>query len=139
MKTIVADGRRFVLRFDKGEDVIAGLIQFMKDQGIGACAFNGIGSAAELELGYFNSHIKDYRRKPFFEELEVISFIGSGALKDSEPIIHAHGMFGRTDFSVFGGHVFKLGVSATCEIFLIKLDAPMTRALNPDFNLNLLA
>ena len=52
--------------------------------------------------------------------------------------LHAHGSFGRTDFSVIGGHVFKLVTLATCEIFLIKLDGEMKRKNNPDLQLNLL-
>lgn len=139
MKIVAQDNNFFVLRFDKDEEVLNGLGQFLQEQKITACAFNGVGSCSSAELGYFNSHIKDYRKKPFVEELEIISLIGNGGVKDGQPVIHAHGMFGRTDFTVFGGHVFKLTVSATCEIFLTKMAATMERKLNADFNLNLLA
>ncbi len=126
------------MRFDAGEDIIAGTTQLLKDQKISACSISGIGSCASIELGYFNTHLKDYRKKPFFEELEILSLIGNGALKDGVPFIHAHGVFSRTDFTVLGGHVFKAVVSATAEIFVLKLEGEMKRELNVDVNLNLL-
>ncbi len=138
MKVILQDNNNFVISFAKGEEVFSGLGEFMKSQNIGACTFTGIGAISECELGYYNEHIKDYRKKPFFEELEIVSLIGNGGVKDGQPFIHAHGMFGRTDFTTIGGHVFRLLVSPSCEISLVKFSGEMKRELNSDLNLNLL-
>jgi uncharacterized protein len=138
MKIIIQDDRRFVLRFDKDEEVLEGLQKFMKEQVVSACAFFGVGACSGVELGYFNEHLKDYRKKPFLQNMEIVSFSGNGGLVDGEIFLHAHGCFGNTDFSLIGGHVFKLTVSVTCEIYLIKLDGALERKQNPDFNLNLL-
>ena len=138
MKTILQDNNNYVLRFDKGEDVIAGLRQFMKDQALQACSFSGLGACSLVELGFYNEHLKDYRMKPFLEELEIVSLNGNGSMAAGEPAIHAHGMFSRTDFTTAGGHVSKLVVSVTCEISLTKLEGGMQRKKNDEFNLNLL-
>ncbi len=138
MKIVVQDNRRFVLRFDQGEDVVEGLVDFATKQGSKAAAFHGIGSCRELELGYFNAHLKEYRRKPMFEDMEIISLNGNVSLLDGKPAVHMHGMFGRTDFSVAGGHVFKLVVQATCEIFLIQMEGEMSRKKSEEIGLNLL-
>jgi len=138
MKLVLQDNRRYILRFDQGEDIIAGVAQFINDQKIGACSISGIGSCASIELGYFNTHLKDYRKKPFFEDLEILSLIGNGSLKDGQPVVHAHGVFSKMDFTVLGGHVFKAIVSVTAEIFVLKLEGEMKRELNKDINLNLL-
>lgn len=138
MKLILQDQRRYVLRFDKGEEVMEGVAKFMKEQGIKACSFSGIGACENPELAFYNSHVKEYRRKPFLEEVEILSLTGNGSLKDGEPTLHVHGIFGKNDFSTIGGHVFKIPVSVTCEIFLIKLDGEIRRENNPEFNLNLL-
>lgn len=138
MNISLQDSGRFVLRFDKGEEVVEALAQFLKQQNIQACAISGIGTADELELGFFNGHLKNYRRKPFLEELEIVSLIGNGGMSEGQPVIHMHGIFGRNDFSLLGGHVFKLVVLVTCEIFLTKLEGVLERKSNPDFNLNLL-
>jgi predicted DNA-binding protein with PD1-like motif len=139
MKIVLQDANNFVLRFDKDEEVVAGLTTFMKDQAISACVFTGIGACSLVELAFYNPHVKEYRKKPYFEELEIVSFTGTGALKDGQPIVHAHGQFGRNDFTVLGGHVFSLKVSVTCELSLTKLNGQMQRTNNSDFNLNLLS
>jgi predicted DNA-binding protein with PD1-like motif len=139
MKIILQDKNQFVLRFDKDEEVLEGLQKFMKEQAVSACVFFGIGACSSVELGFYNAHLKDYRKKPYIDEMEIISFIGSGALLGDNVVLHAHGSFGDNTFSVVGGHVFKLTASVTCEIFLTKLDGALERIQNPDFNLNLLA
>lgn len=138
MQVILKDNRRFVLRFDKGEDVCVKLQEFMDEQKMTGCAFWGIGSCTEIQFGYYNEHLKEYRKKPYYEEMEVINFQGTGALMNDKAVVHAHGTVGRTDFTMLGGHVFKLVVSATMEIVLIQLDGALNRKNNPDFNLNLL-
>ena len=138
MKTVHQDNDKFVLRFDKDEEVIAGIIAFMQAQSIKACSFFGIGAAAEIKLGYYNPFLKSYRDKPYVDELEIISLNGIGAVKDGQPTLHTHGQFGRNDFSVLGGHVFSVKVSVVCEVFLTKMEGEMKRETNADFNLDFL-
>jgi len=138
MKLVLQDGRHSLLRFDKCEDVIEGILKFMEKRKILACTFNGIGSAFEIELGYYNQHSKEYQRKFFVEDLEIISLAGNGSLLGGKPAIHAHGSFGRKDYSIIGGHIFKLLTLVTCEIFLLSLEGKMERKNNSDWNLNLL-
>ncbi len=138
MKVILQDNRRYILRFDKGEEVISLLTNFLQENKITACYFSGIGACEGPEIAFFNPHVKEYRKKVILEELEILSLVGNGSVKDSVPILHAHGVFGKNDFSTVGGHVFKLPVSVTCEIFLINLDGQINRENNTDFNLSLL-
>ncbi|HYV34045.1 MAG TPA: PPC domain-containing DNA-binding protein [Candidatus Limnocylindria bacterium] len=138
MKVILQDQNQFILRFDKGEEVIAGLSEFMKNQKVGACVFSGLGSCGEVDLGFYNGHVKDFRKKPYFEEMEILTFQGNGGLQAGQPVVHAHGIFGRNDFTTLGAHVFKMTISATCEIALTKLEGSTERKLNADLNLNTL-
>ena len=138
MKIVLKDNRRYILRFDKGEEVFIQLQEFLMQENIAAAAFNAIGACGEIEVGYFNINLKDYRKKPFYEELEIVSLIGNSVMSEGKPMVHAHGMFSRADFTTLGGHVFKLVVSVTCEMFLIKLDGQMNRKLDEGTNLKLL-
>ena len=138
MKIVLKDSRRYVLRFDKKEEVFSKLAEFATGENISAATFSAIGACEEIELGYFNTNLKDYRKKPFYEELEMVSLSGNISMAEGKPTVHAHGMFGRTDFSILGGHVFKAIVSVTCEMFLIKLDGQMTRKLDEVSNSKLL-
>ena len=138
MDIVLQDSGNYILRFDAQEEVISLLGEFMAAQGLDAISFYGIGSASSIELGYYNSNLKEYRRKPYYDSLEVISFMGNGSKMDDKPVIHAHGLFGHTDFSTLGGHVFKMVTLATCEIYVTKLTGLLKRKNNPTFNLNLL-
>lgn len=138
MKAILQENDKFILRFDKGEEVLEGLKNFMNQENISACSFYGIGACSEVDLGYFNEHLKGYHKKPYCENLEIVSFIGNGSISGGQPAIHAHGAFARHDFSTLAGHVFKLVVSVTCELLVVKFNGALARQANPDFNLNLL-
>jgi uncharacterized protein len=138
MKVVLQDKNYFVLRFDKDEEVLAGIEKFMTDRAVSACVFFGLGACSNAEISHYNSHMKEYRAKPFYEDLEIVSFSGNGALMEGKPALHAHGSFGRNDFSVIAGHINKMTVSAICEIFLTKLEAPLQRTHDANLNLNLL-
>lgn len=116
---------------------MAGLVSFMAENNIKACVFSGTGSCEMAELGHYNSHIKDYRVKPYFDEMEVSSFSGNGAMENDKPVVQGYGIFARNDFTVLSGHVSKLSV-INCEVFLIKLDGEMKREHNSELNLELL-
>ena len=138
MKIVLKDKRRYLIRFDKGENVVSGLADVVTQEKLTACVFFGGGSVSEIELGYFNKNLKDYRKKPYYDDMELISFSGNGAFFEGKPVIHCYGQFGHTDFTTLGGRVFKMVVSSSVEIFLIALDGQATRQTNPDFNLDLL-
>ena len=140
MKVILQDNNYFVLRFDKDEKVFQGLIDFMTAQNCSACSFVGIGTASTVEVGYYNPHLKDYRKKPYVEDLEIVSLTGNGSIssEDNKPAIHAHGVVSRNDFTTLGGHFFEITVGATVEISLTKLNGKINRKKVPELNLNLL-
>jgi predicted DNA-binding protein with PD1-like motif len=139
MEVILRDNRRYILRIDKGEEVFSSLLEFADRQNVLAAAFQGIGACGEVEMGDFDLKTKTYNKHTIKENLEIISLIGNIAVLDNKPALHAHGSFGRPDLSVLGGHVFKVVVSVTCEIFLIKLDGDLQRNPDKDSNLNLLS
>lgn len=139
MKVSTQDGRRIFLRFDKGEELLSGLLEFAKENNIQGAYFSVIGTAHTIEMGFFNDHLKEYRHKNFLDNYEILSLTGNIAQNKGEPFVHAHGCFSNNDFSVVGGHCFKVEVLATAEVFIVVLDKPLTREHNADINLDLLA
>jgi uncharacterized protein len=138
MKVILQDDRRYILRFDKGEEVLALLKNFLSENQIPASYFTGIGACNEAELAFYLESIKKYKIDNLRGDMEILSFTGNSAMLNNEVVIHSHAVLGKKDFTTSGGHVNKLVISATCEIFLIKLDGKMERKLDPGLNLNLL-
>jgi predicted DNA-binding protein with PD1-like motif len=138
MKIILQEDNYYLLRFDKGENILDELIDFSTQKNIQAAHFTCIGSSKELILSYYNLKTKEYEDHVIQEDLEVISITGNIAYKDNKPIIHAHGVFSKHDLSTIGGHIKKLVVSATCEVSLTTFSMQITRTFDPDTGLNLL-
>ena len=138
MKIILQDNRRHILRFDKDEEVLGGLTQYAQENNLQAAYFSAIGTCSTVELGFFNSFLKEYRRKPYLDNMEIVSLTGNIGTADGQIAIHAHGSFANNEFGMVGGHVFKAVTLATCEVFIIVLDGTLNRANDMDWNLNLL-
>jgi predicted DNA-binding protein with PD1-like motif len=68
----------------------------------------------------------------------VVSFQGNAALKDGAPFLHIHGVFGRQDFSVYGGHVKEARVRPTLEVWLRTENVPVRRTRDEATGLDLL-
>jgi uncharacterized protein len=98
----------------------------------------GLGALKDAELGFYHLHKKDYDRKLFKEEAELISLTGNISWHNNEPIVHIHVALGDDKFQVYGGHLFDSKVAVTAEIFIQVFDEKIERVFNPKIGLNLL-
>ncbi len=55
------------------------------------------------------------------EQVELLSLISDTALKDGEPVVHAHAVIGKKDGTVHGGHLLRACIRPTCEVVLRAL------------------
>lgn len=138
MERIFSDDRHEVLRFEPSEDVTLNLVNFVLEEKIEAAWISGIGSASEVELGYYYLPEKEYQKKVFTEDMEIVNLTGSVGLLDDGPAIHLHGAFGLSDYRVVGGHVHRLISNTTVEVYLEKMDGTLKRSYDEDTGLNLL-
>jgi predicted DNA-binding protein with PD1-like motif len=138
MKIIIQDKESYIVRFDRGEELVIGLIAFVVQENIGVAHFTAIGAAGELLLSYYSLPTKEYQDHEIKEDMEIAGLVGNVAYMNNKPVIHAHGTFSRPDLSVIGGHVKKLVVSATCEVHLSQLGGHTTRGFDEETGLNLL-
>lgn len=138
MDTVHEAGNAYIIAFRRGEEVIAGLREFVRQRNIRAAHFTGLGAAESLEIAFYNLSTKEYERKVANYDVEILNLTGNVAMMNGEPIIHMHGVFGKRDYSAFGGHVFKIVISGSCEIHLTALDGFMKRESDSRTGLNLL-
>lgn len=127
-----------IVVFERGEELIRGLIEYARHHDVEAASLQGIGAVDRVELGIYRLASQDYDRHAFVEELEVCSLVGNLSLLDGEPIPHVHGVFGRADFSTVGGHVFEAVCSITLEVAVTTIPVPLIRAPTTLRNLKLL-
>lgn len=138
MEIIHESGNVTVLAAHRGEEVLSAFSEFVSRQNIRAAHVTGLGAAESLEIAFYNLETKEYERKRTNFDVEVLSLVGNVALYEGRPIIHIHGVFGKRDFSAFGGHVFELVAGGTCELHLTALDGFMTRTHDASTGLKLL-
>src|SRR5688500_17424163 len=97
--------RTWAVILEKGDEPVATLTAFARDQALGAAHFTAIGAFRDVTLGYFDRELRDYTRIPIGEQVEVLSLLGDVALDGAEPKVHAHVVVGKSDGTAYGGHL----------------------------------
>lgn len=138
MQTLHSDNATHVLRLDKNENLFVSLTTFCKDQKIKSGWFQGLGAADSLVLSYYDLKAKKYRDTQITGDVEIVSLTGNIGWLQDDYAFHAHGVFSKSDYTTVGGHLKKLIVSATCEIFITTLPILLTRKFDSKTGLNLL-
>jgi len=130
--------KTFVLVFDTGDEVVAGLLDFAKEHKL-AASMTAIGAFERVTLGFFESERKDYKKIHINEQVEVMSLIGNIALDESgQPKVHAHVVVGRRDGTAHGGHLLEAYVRPTLEVILVESPEPLRRKMNAEVGLPLI-
>jgi len=129
----------FVIRLEAGEDIVPALNAFCAEQNITAGSLHGLGAVSEATLGYMSMRKKEYVRRDFRGELEVVNLTGNVTVMEGKPFVHAHAVLAgydemglMRDFQAVGGHLFRGIVSLMVEITLIPINAVITRKKLPD-------
>lgn len=139
MKHVLSNPYHEILRFDAGDNVVRGILDFAEKQGIEAAWLSAIGSAREVELGFYDLKSREYLKKTYEEPLELLEASGTIANMDGEPALHFHGVFGGKDYETLGGHIHQLIANAVVEVFIHKIDGRLERKYDPATGLNLLS
>jgi predicted DNA-binding protein with PD1-like motif len=130
--------RTYALVFDTGDEALATLTQFAKDQNLSAARFTAIGAFSRVVLGYFDWMKKGYERIPVTEQVEVVALLGDVALKGAEPQVHAHVVVGLRNGTTRGGHLLEALVRPTLEVMLTEAPAHLQRVHDPASGLALI-
>ena len=138
MKTRAIE-RGFVLKLERGEELVETVCQWAAALGIAAGEVRGIGTLADIELGYFDLETREYQRTVLPAAMELLVLQGNLAQADGAPMLHAHVVLAGPDLVARGGHLFRAAVAATVELFFAPTATPLVRELDEDVNLKLLA
>ena len=72
------------------------------------------------------------------EQVELLSLIGDIALKDGQPVVHAHAVIGKKDGTALGGHLLKAYIRPTCEVVLTESPVQLQKFIDPESGLALI-
>ncbi len=132
------DRAAFLVRVDRGEEMMETLRAVAARKKIDAASVSGIGALENAELGYFDVNRKEYLRRKLTGSWELLSLAGNISLRDGEVMPHIHVILGNADLECRGGHLFSGVVSVTGEIFIEALPGPLHREMDDEVSLPLL-
>ena len=130
--------RTYAVILDTGDEVVACLTRFAKEQRLSASQFTAVGAFRDCVLGYFDWQQKDYARIVVDEQVEVLNLTGNVALSEGEPKLHPHIVIGKADGSAHGGHLLAGHVRPTLEVIVTESPAHLQRRSDPETGLALI-
>ena len=130
-------GNKYFVRFDKGEEIMSTLKKFCEDEKIKLAEVKALGAVDDFDVGLFDVIEKKYHRNSFKFPAEITSFWGTVTTQNGEVYLHIHMSAGDSKGQVFGGHLNRAVVSATCEMIVEVSDGKVERKFNEDVGLNL--
>ena len=130
-------GDTYVVRLQRGEEVLACLRELCEKESISLGTVSAIGAVNHVVVGVYRVDEQKYVANTFDGVTELTSLMGNITEKDGEPYLHLHATFGDLTGKVIGGHLNEAVVSATCELFVRKVEGHVGRRLDPETGLNI--
>ena len=130
-------GDTYVVRLQRGEEVLACLRELCEKESISLGTVSAIGAVNHVVVGVYRVDEQKYVANTFDGVMELTSLMGNITEKDGEPYLHLHATFGDLTGKVIGGHLHEAVVSATCELFVRKVEGHVGRRLDPETGLNI--
>jgi len=128
----------YIVRIDKGEELVETLKQLCTDQNITLGSVSGIGAVNAATIGLFKTATKKYQSTELTGDFEIASLTGNITTMNNETYLHLHIVLADGDHKTYGGHLNAATVSATAEIILHTAPCTINRKFSNTIGLNLL-
>ena len=133
--------RRFdntiIARIDKGEEILAKVKELALKENIKLASVSALGAICDFTVGVFDTVEKNYISNSFQGPYEIVSLTGTIDTMNGEFYTHIHMSAGDSKGQVFGGHLNRAVVSATCEMVVTVINGRVDRYHDEDVGLNL--
>lgn len=126
-----------VARIDKGEEILDKIKEIALKENIKLASVRALGATNDFTVGVFKTDEKKYYSNEFKGNFEIVSLTGTINTMDGEFYTHIHMSAGNDKGEVFGGHLNKAMVSATCEMVINIIDGTVDRYFDEEIGLNL--
>ena len=117
------DGQAAFVSLARGEDLLEGLNEAVRELGVEAGTVQVIGGLEEATVGYFDPKSGEYRKIPT-GHVEISSGLGNVSVRDGKPFIHLHLVLSGPDGATVGGHAMEGCRAFVVEAYLRKLGGP---------------
>ncbi len=120
MKAEAIATRSIMGRVPQGEDLLGYLNQVCVQEEITLGEVRAIGAVAKARIGYYDQGRQEYGFIELDEHLEIVSLLGNVSLKDGQPFVHAHVVFGDEKGRLHGGHLAEGAPVFACEFIITQ-------------------
>ena len=127
-----------IARIDKGEEILEKIKEIALSENIKLANINALGATNDFTVGVFKTEEKKYYANEFKGDFEIVSLTGTINTMNDEFYTHIHMSAGNDKGEVFGGHLNRAIVSATCEMVINIIDGKVDRDFDKEIGLNLL-
>lgn len=133
--------RRFentiVARIDKGEEILEKIKKIALAENITLANINALGATNDFTVGIYKIEEKKYYSNNFKGDFEIVSLTGTINTMNNEFYSHIHMSAGNDKGEMFGGHLNRAIVSATCEMVINIINGKVDRKYDEEIGLNL--
>ncbi len=128
---------KYVLRMEKGEEIVSTLKNFCEENKIELAKVSGIGAVNKAVIGLFETTNKEYYSKELLGDHEITSLSGNISTMNGEVYLHLHINLADKEYNTKGGHLNSAVISATGEFIIETIDGKVDREFNEEIGLNL--
>lgn len=132
------DNSGFVIRIQKGEEIVEQLLAFCEKEGLDSGFFYGLGGVDGAEIGFYILDELRYEFTQFEGLFELTNITGNVAQSEEGLMIHAHATIAGRDLNAKAGHLKRAVVAGTVEIYFSKVEANLKRKFDSEVGLKLL-
>lgn len=129
-------GNKIIARIDKGEEILTTIKEISLKENIKLASVRALGATDEFTVGVYKVDEKKYYANEFKGYFEIVSLTGTINTMNGEFYTHIHMSAGNDKGEVFGGHLNKAIVSATCEMVIDIIDGNVDRKYDEETGLN---
>ncbi len=127
----------YVVRIDKGEEILEEIKELAEKENIKLAKVEALGAINNFTVGVYKVEEKKYYANSFTGNFEIVSLLGTISTMNNNFYAHIHMSAGNDKGEVFGGHLNKATVSATCEMVITIINGTVDREFNSEIGLNL--
>ena len=133
-----AAARTYVVVLDPGDEAVASISSFAREQHLTAAQVTAIGAFERATVGWFDRDAKQYRPIEVDQQCEVLSLVGDIASGAEGPTPHLHAVLGLPDGTTRGGHLLHGRVWPTLEVIIRDTPAELRKTDRPEIGLALI-
>lgn len=130
-------GKEIVVRMDPGEEILEQVKAVAEREKIRLASVSALGAVNEFTVGVYKTDEKQYLANNFKGSFEIVSLTGTINTMNGAFYCHLHMSAGDETGKVFGGHLNRAVVSATCEMVIRLIDGTVERYHDEQIGLNL--